>query len=145
MCDPEEVAVLTGLLDFYSDRATAHASFVVAGIFGLYAVLFGNSMLPRWLFISVYLALLVIDGYSFMNFGYYAKLAYIVRVKLEGQHVEEYGEEMESKLKEGSWIFYTFKRFKHELFHGKRRFLGFLFLWSIAVILPFVWILWFYG
>lgn len=150
MRDPEEVAVLAGLLDFYSDRATAHASFVVAGMFGIYTVVFarahfGQGIWSLVIFIAVYIGLVLIDLYSFMNFGYYATLAYIVRIKLEGQRVEEYTKEMESKLKERSRIFYTFKRFKHGRFYGTRRFLGLFCLWSIAVILPFVWILWFYG
>ena len=33
----EEVGVLAGLLDFYSDRAEAQASFLIACVFGLFA------------------------------------------------------------------------------------------------------------
>ncbi len=36
----DSLNVLLGLLDFNSDSATTHASFVVASIFGIYAVLF---------------------------------------------------------------------------------------------------------
>lgn len=141
MRDQEELAILTGLLDFYSDRATAHASFVVAGVFGMYTVMFGNSILPRWVFFFVYLALLLIDVYSFMNFGYYAQLAYIIRIKLEGEHKEEYRKEIISKFKEGNRMFYVFGQIKQSILSGKKRFWFFFVLWVIAIILPFVWIL----
>ncbi len=47
MRDTEELSILAGFLDFYSDRATAHGGFVVAATFGIYAVFFeGRNILP---------------------------------------------------------------------------------------------------
>jgi len=67
MCSSDE-AVLTGLLDFYSDRATTHASFVVAGTFGIYTVLFSfdhfnQNIWSKILFFFVYGALVAFNVY----------------------------------------------------------------------------------
>lgn len=142
MRDPEELVILTGLLDFYSDRATAHASFVVATTFGIYAVLFGGrNILPQWLFAIVYLALVLIGAYSFFNFGVYATLAEIVREKLMGEHCEEYEKEMKSELKHRYRLYYKFREFKMRHLYRSRKVLFLLGIWVSAVILPFVWIL----
>jgi len=138
MTKSNESTVLTGLLDFYSDRATAHASFTVAGIFGIYAVLFATDGLPPKAFLVAYVALLIINVYSFLNFGYYALLADIVRDKLENKLEDnlEFGRQVAKELKVRSPHF--FKKFKSFKFH--RPTFSFLFmLWSPAVIVPFFW------
>ena len=76
----EELSVHSSLLDFFSNRAIAHASFVVAGIFGIYSVLAIMNGNP-W-FLVPYVALLIIDVYSFLNFGLYAEFADIERKKI---------------------------------------------------------------
>jgi len=139
MRDQEELTILSGLLDFYSDRATAHAGFVVAEIFGLYTLLFsGRNTLPSEIFFLAFSALVVFNIYSFMNFGYYAESADFVRKKLEGQRKEKYLEERKSDLGRATRIFYTIRNV--HLF-GYRKYLFFFLLWLLAVILPFFWIL----
>jgi len=39
MEEGNRIATLSALLDFYSDRAVAHASFLVAIVFGLFVIL----------------------------------------------------------------------------------------------------------
>jgi len=143
MDDPDEATILTGLLDFYSDRATAHASFVVAGTFGIYAVLFaydafGQTVFSRWVFIIVYVALLLVNIYSFLNFGYYSGLSHLVMIKLLGEHYEEFRDEMRSELKAGSYWIYVFGECKKRIL-GSARIILFLFVfWLLAVLLPFI-------
>jgi len=109
MRDKEELDILTGLLDFYSDRATAHASFVIAGIFGIYTVLFAESELPLPVFIPTYLALVFIVVYSFLNFGYWATLADIVRTEFGGT---KYETKIYKELKRRNRPFHIFRLIK---------------------------------
>jgi len=143
MRNQEELAILTGFLDFYSDRATAHASFVVAELFGIYTVYFGQLMLehrfPLWLFFLLCGALLFINIYSFLNFGYYATMAEIVRKKLAGTYLKKYDDEIRFKLARASLLHEIFRKIKKGL--GSLRLLVFFIIWVLAVLLPFVWIL----
>ena len=97
--------ILVGLLDFYSDRATTHASFVVASVFGIYTILLShNGLLPLWIWMLSYLALQVIMGYSFHNFRYYAVFADIIRRRLEGGE-SQYSNEIKEYLRKKDLFF----------------------------------------
>lgn len=137
MQDSKELAILTGLLDFYSDRATAHASFVVAGVFGIYSVLFAGKSLDPMVLCLVYAALVIFDIYSFLNFGYYATLADIVKVKLANGHFQKYERELTKELKARSRYLYWFKMSRRGM-KGKPKLLIFFLLWILAVLLPFI-------
>ncbi len=134
--------VLAALLDFYSDRATAHASFVVASTFGIYTVLFaGLDALGPFLFGLVFLVLVFVGGYSFLNFGYYAFAAQLIRVDLLGKKREDHDEEMRLRITESSRSLRVFENFKSKIvLSPKRRYLFFFILWFCAVVLPFIWI-----
>jgi len=144
MSRDEEIGILTGLLDFYSDRATTHASFVVAGTFGFYTILFANEhfdqcIQSRVVFLLACLALITINVYSFLNFGYYATLADITKVRLEGQHFEEYEDKLKEKLHARKNPFVnTFMRLREST--GRKKFGLFFLVFVFAVLLPFVWI-----
>ena len=84
----ESLNVLIGLLDFDSDRATTHASFVVASIFGIYSVLFSfqnyfSIEYGKIVFIITYLSLSIIAGYSFLNFSKYSSRASAAEFTME--------------------------------------------------------------
>jgi len=76
----------SALLDFHSDRAVAHASFFVASIFGLFAVLSiaENSPENRTLWTLPYWALFLIGFYSFANFSLYAVFAHKIECEIRG-------------------------------------------------------------
>jgi hypothetical protein len=87
--DSEEIGILAGLLDFYSDKSNTHGSFVVAGVFGMYALLaFYREMAFEGFTIS-YVALLLIEIYAFANFSYYGAYAHRIAQKLtEGRELD---------------------------------------------------------
>lgn len=81
--EPEDlnrkISALSAALDFHSDRATAHASFFVASIFGLFTTL---SLYPYaskvWLMGLLAVSFWFIWGfgaYSLYNFGRFAAIA----------------------------------------------------------------------
>ena len=142
----EELAIFTGLLDFYSDRATAHASFVVAVTFGIYSLLFAQKdiKLPVTVLIPVFLALTAICIYSFLNFGYYATMAENMRLRLMGAQSAKIDAEIRDYLKKKFWIFSKFRSAKHTPFKGLVRYFGFFIIWLFAVIVPFCWMLLFH-
>ena len=78
MRDRDEATILTGLLDFYSDRATAHASFLVAVLLGLFVIL-DLSAKPNAFDILIlfwtYWAVWFFGLYCLLNFGLYARFA----------------------------------------------------------------------
>lgn len=136
MTNSDEATGLSSLLDFYSDRATAHASFVVAGMFGIYAVLFAPNGLPTIAFVVSYSALLVTNVYSFLNFGYYAVLADITKHKLEEKYVTEFGNEIiKKKLHTRSYLFHYFGLWKSAI----PTYFFLFVMWSFAVLVPLCW------
>lgn len=77
-----DVAEVAALVDFYSDRAVAHASFFVASIFGTLTFLALVATLPKPVNESIYLvSILLFAGFSYMGyftlvrFRYYASLS----------------------------------------------------------------------
>ena len=142
----EQLAIFTGLLDFYSDRATAHASFLVAGTFGIYSVLFAqeNVKLPSSIFCATFFALAAMCIYSFLNFGYYATMAENMRLRLMGARSARIDAEIRDYLRREFWIFYKFREAKHHPFCGICRYVGFVSLWFLAVFVPFLWMLLFH-
>lgn len=73
---------LSALLDFYSDRAVAHASFVVACVFGLFTVLSllrGVDLFLKVAYSFIYWVLWSAGIYSLLNFRSFAIEAERVR------------------------------------------------------------------
>jgi hypothetical protein len=80
------IARLAAFLDFYSDRATAHASLFVASVFGLLTVLSLVQGLNRsvvWLSIFVYFALSYAGYFTLVRFGFFAAIAHRISRELE--------------------------------------------------------------
>jgi hypothetical protein len=157
MTKSENCTVLTGLLDFYSDRATTHASFVVAATFGLYTILFSmNGNIPKTILsiiviVVVYSLLVLLDIYSFFNFGYYAMLANITKTELEEakfknlEETEKYYKALEKEVANRSsfYSFFSEKIKDNESFFARNKILIFGIVWFATVILPFIYILFF--
>ena len=139
MWDSDRLTILVGLLDFFSDRATAHASFVVATIFGIYTILFAkiNGVLLQEVFVLAYLALAVIDIYSFLNFGYYASVASEIRYQLMGYYSDDIERTIQNNLRRHR-LYYSFRWFRSGINYKSLKFLLILVLWLSAVVLPFV-------
>jgi hypothetical protein len=77
----EDISKLCALLDFYSSRAVAHASFFVSSIFGLITFLAIVQMLAEKNVLLYELSTIAFLGFSYMGFytlirfGYYASLS----------------------------------------------------------------------
>lgn len=73
------------LLDFYSDRAVAHASFLVASIFGLFTLLTIIQQLDVhlmllsvplfWWSVPIFFVFSYLGYYTLLRFGFYARIA----------------------------------------------------------------------
>lgn len=145
--DPNKLTQYTGLLDFYSDRATAHASFVVASVFGIFtifAILRAEKSLLWLMWTSTYVALQFALVYCFYKFSYYAVLADIVRRQLEGGK-DEISQPLITALKcESKKTRFRLKYRIIEKFesgtkdsHDRKRNL-FLFVWFFGTVVPFL-------
>jgi hypothetical protein len=77
----KEIAKTTAILDFYSNRAVAHASFFLASIFGLVAFsaivheLGANNYILFWSSTAVFFGFSYMGYYTITRFGFYAGLA----------------------------------------------------------------------
>lgn len=75
MGNDSKYTALTSLLDFYSDRAVAHASFLIACIFGLFTILSLVDTIFWWvsllLLFMTYYGLWAFGLYCLLNFRYY--------------------------------------------------------------------------
>jgi len=72
---------LAAILDFYSDRAVAHASFFLASFFGLFTVLsIGEKEIFEWAF--PYWILFSVGLYTLIRFAYYATFAHLIMVRM---------------------------------------------------------------
>ena len=75
------------LLDFYSDRAVAHASFFVASIFGLVTmsaiVLQLEDKLFAWISIPLFFAFSYLGYFTLVRFGFYADISERLTVGLK--------------------------------------------------------------
>lgn len=84
--------VLAPLLDFYSDRAEAQASFVVASIFGTFGLLAVvphiSSLILEILSIIPYITFWLLGYHCLKRFGYYAGMAETVRWYIVERHIE---------------------------------------------------------
>ncbi len=155
MANSEKCAVLTGLLDFFSDRATTHASFVVATTFGLFTILFSLTNIPKtfWAIIVIgitYFALLGLAIYSFLNFGYYAILADITKEELKRSGLNvEYAAELynlfEDEIKNNHHLYHIFRKHakKPKGFIYDHKLKLFFVVWLLTVFLPFFYLLFF--
>jgi hypothetical protein len=71
---------ISALVEFYSTRAVAHASFLVASIFGLITFLaivqqLGANVVIYWLSVFLFLAFSYIGFFTLTRFGFYAGIA----------------------------------------------------------------------
>ncbi len=118
MGNDSEYTALASLLDFYSDRAVAHASFLIAIIFGLFTILSLVNIKFRWesllLLFTTYWGLWGFGLYCLYNFRYYALFSEQVIQKIfEEKSLCELRDEIEKKTKE-KWgkrlqFFFDFK------------------------------------
>lgn len=133
-----EIAFLNGLVSFYSKKAATHASFVVTGIFGIYAILFNKNNLPWWAFYFSYAAALIIGLYSFENFSLYSSLADYAKQELgvicECGNVED---KLYGKINKRS-LLAAFYELRNKLLRGVKQHIILLALWLLAVLLPLI-------
>jgi hypothetical protein len=144
----QSIEVLIGLLDFHSDRATAHASFVIASIFGIFTLLFSFKLFNgliwgKVVYVLAFILLNAISVYSYLNFGYYAAVADNVRETLNSfidENIKSDYEKLMCFRKKKYPIFDQFanlnskewwKRLKHSLFFA---------VWYFSIAVPFIWI-----
>jgi hypothetical protein len=143
----DEVAWLSAMIEFYSNKSNTHASFVVAGVFGMYALLAlvsaGKVSEYLGLILIAYIALLIIDVYEFLNFGQYGVYSEFfltkLRDKLHGQSIQE--EDVKTKNVKGkydlgrtTWYFHRFRN----IVKGRREWAMLSVLWACAVVLPLI-------
>jgi len=110
---------LSALLDFHSDRAVAHASFLVACVFGLFTVLSlikGNALALDIVYSVAYWVLWSGGLYSLVNFGKFAAEADRIKRFIEKRSsvlgiMDKEIQTLEKSLIES--IFYHFKLWKH--------------------------------
>lgn len=101
---------LSALLDFYSDRAVAHASFLVATVFGLFAILqLVSKGFSDFVFI-MYWSVFMAGLYCLLNFGYYAGLAETTKNKLLAPTISK-----KDGIKESVIIQITLQRWRNTL------------------------------
>ena len=136
MSETNEIAFLNGLISFYSKKAATHASFVITGVFGTYAILFNKGSLPWWAFYFSYAAALIIGLYSFENFSLYSSLADNARqelgVKCNCPNLED---RLYDTIKKRT-LLGTFYRLRRNLLFGVKQQVVLLVLWLMAVVLP---------
>lgn len=116
--------ILSSLLEFYSDRAIAHASFLVACIFGLFTILsvmnnvFGKFSLLVWILLAItYWVLWSFGLYSLLNFGFFATVAQVSKEMItEGSDLEKDVMEKAKKMKRGIFrVFFNYKESEEAL------------------------------
>lgn len=91
--NPLFISRVAALLDFYSDRATAHASLFVASIFGLVTVLaiiqafiLSNNQFDRWIIWGsefLFFIFTYVGHYTLNQFSYYANISQRLTAGLE--------------------------------------------------------------
>lgn len=94
---------LGSLLDFYSDKSNAHASFLLAVIFGMFMIL-GIHVTDQWklaLLGAIYGLLGSIGPYLFLSFWYYSDLSEAVKDVVTGSTLRG----MEKRSIEGLYHF----------------------------------------
>lgn len=149
--DNKIVSVLLGLLDFDSDRATAHASFVIASIFGIYALLsafkFFDSCIGKIVFGLTYILLVCLSFYSFLNFSKYASSAEKTReVMMNNYLIGARAEQIKKELRRRDKHEGIFKKIRDKLDDNAwidRKVKVFSFAWLFAVSAPLIWIIFF--
>jgi hypothetical protein len=134
----QECTTLSGLLTFYSQRANAHASFVVAGMFGIYAVVFNMDKICPLAFWLSYVALLIIDLYSFLNFSFYTTQADILRRRLEDAGGRKLDLDDPDTLKQMDWLTREYNKLRKKFLKGSTKMTLLLVLWLLAVIGPLI-------
>jgi hypothetical protein len=70
----DSLSRISALIDFYSDRAVAHASFLIASIFGLVSFL-SLETTPDWASIFFFLGFSYVGYFTLIRFGYYADIS----------------------------------------------------------------------
>lgn len=136
------IARLAPLLDFYSDRATAHASLFVASIFGILtmlAIVQGLNGFVVWPSIFVYFALTYAGYFTLVRFNFYAGIAHKLNEILENikftkddlsKKEEKLFEDLEDQIKRQRRIL-IFKEFTYRLGKGGFYLFGSLY-WGLT-------------
>lgn len=140
---PEKLTAKEALLDFYSDRAVAHASFFLASLFGLFTVLAitQNAQVNKWLWLIPYFLLFSLGVYTYSNFCYYAVLADSIRRNIQNEStINETMKNIGKEIVKGNFYlkwFHILKKQSKNLFGAGR-------LLLMGTIYSFiVWVPWF--
>ena len=139
MTNSEDIGFLAGLLDFYSDKSNTHGSFVVAGVFGMYALLAFYNELPFWGFLISYVALLILGIYAFLNFSYYGACAHQTAMKLKS--FNESCDITSEDLANMGKLTQRFRSFRTWII-GWKQYGILVSLWFCAVIMPLIFAIW---
>lgn len=149
--DKDSLKVLLGLLNFYSQRATVHAVFVVASIIAIYSVLFsynnyfGYFDLGKSVIILTYIVVMFSSVYSFANFSKYTTLAESVKQTLEinylkNKEIQDSIQATFSEKKERSILLKSFMNFTENRIWIKHKIVILFILWTLSVVSPLLWL-----
>lgn len=109
---------LSSLLDFYSDRAVAHASFLVACVFGLFTILSllgGKELHLKFVYSIAYWMLWLGGFYSLLNFRLFATEAQKIAGFIENGKISllnRLNEKKETKRRPNRISVFINKRFR---------------------------------
>lgn len=141
-----QVGVITGLLDFCSDRAEAHASFLVACVFGLFALLAiaqnGKDAVFALILVIPNVGLVLVGYHCLARFRFYANMAEQMRRQLKKyakiKSFDVWLQEEREEKKMGLKQFENFlqKKYRGILFGFKKR--AFTRYIKIATVVIFV-------
>jgi len=87
----EKIQKIAIMVDFYSDRAEAHATLFLAFLFGLFTILTiaGNENTYKWIWTIPYWLLFLGGVHTFLNFSYYATHAQKITEEISCYEVPE--------------------------------------------------------
>jgi hypothetical protein len=122
-------------LAFYTGKANSHASFVVAGMFGMYSILslFTNNYWYLWF--SAYVALVLFDLYAFANFAYYGKSADFLRTDMDRDN--KIGKIIEHCAETERGFFLRIRSLRDFMDRNEcRKYLILAIIWIFSVIVP---------
>jgi hypothetical protein len=141
MVEPSEYDVLTSIVDFYSNRAIAHASFLIASIFGLFSVLSFIEVSSGYPLIALsvtYWLLWLLGLYSFGNFSFYASIAEVAKERIAARQPLVEIDARDNARKRQPILLRKFFALKRAGFLGEAKTPIILLLYMLVGLLPFL-------
>ena len=140
MSDNTKISAYSAVLEFFSSRAEAHASFFLASLFGLFTVLSIAKNTSNWLWWSItYWFLFGLGLYTFFNFCTFAQFAHIAYQQIT--KMAEIYEEVESEKKDlykRDFVLRNFSDLKNLIGRAHAwRIIIFGILYFIVVLIPY--------